>query len=258
MNPSFSKLLKAVALGVSLMAAIVAGSAHAIVVISGTRVIVPAQEREVTIKLTNNGQAPALVQVWLDKGDQNSSPDKVEVPFTLTPPLFRLDPNKGQTLRLIYTKEPLAKDRETLFWLNVLEVPPKPASQASDAQANTLQLAFRSRIKVLFRPQGLAGSADEAPARVTWEVVPDGKGKYALKATNPTPYFVNLGKVTLQAGGRSFDADPGFVAPQGLQLFPLKGLDAQPGASAEVDYLSINDFGGGVEGKQPLGSKPPK
>ncbi|CAE6868889.1 putative fimbrial chaperone YadV [Paraburkholderia nemoris] len=261
MNQVLRKLCTAVTLsvGFALAAALVASTAHASVVIAGTRVVFPAQEREVTVKLTNNGKTPALVQVWLDKGDANSSPDKVEVPFTLTPPLFRLDPNKGQTLRLIYTKEPQAKDRETLFWLNVLEVPPKAAG---DTQTNSLQLAFRSRIKVLFRPQGLPGRADEAPAKVTWEVVPDAKGKgYALKATNPTAYFVNLGQVSLKTGGRSLDAGAGFVPPLGSQLFAVKDLGAQPGAQAEVDYTSINDFGGGVDGKQPLqssGAQPEK
>jgi len=247
MTQIFRKLRTAVTLGTGLIAGIAAGNAHASVVIAGTRVVFPAQEREVTVKLTNNG-------------DANSSPDKVEVPFTLTPALFRLDPNKGQMLRLIYTKGPLAQDKETLFWLNALEIPPKPtAQQASDARANSLQLAFRSRIKVLFRPQGLPGTADESPAKLSWVVVPDAKGNgYALKATNPTPYVVNLGQVTLKAGGKSLDAGAGFVRPGESQLFPVMDLSTQPGADAEVDYTSINDFGGGVDGKQPLGAQPGK
>ena len=104
-----------------------AGSAHAGVVISGTRVIYQAKEREVTVKLSNEGDAPALVQVWLDTGNPNAMPDESKVPFTLSPPLFRLDPKKGQSLRLIYTQEPLPQDKESLFWLNVLEVPPRAA-----------------------------------------------------------------------------------------------------------------------------------
>jgi chaperone protein EcpD len=100
-------------------------SAHASVVISGTRVVYQAKEREVTVKLSNEGSSPALVQVWLDTGNPNATPDESDVPFTLTPPLFRLDPKKGQSLRLIYTQEPLPQDKESLFWLNVLEVPPR-------------------------------------------------------------------------------------------------------------------------------------
>ena len=59
----------------ALAAVSVAGVAQASVVIEATRVIFPAQEREVTIKLTNDGKTPALVQTWLDKGEANASPD---------------------------------------------------------------------------------------------------------------------------------------------------------------------------------------
>ena len=75
----------------------------------------PADQREITLKLSNEGSGPVLVQSWIDDGDPNAAPDQVKVPFTLTPPLFRLDSKKGQTLRIIYTQEPLAKDRESLF-----------------------------------------------------------------------------------------------------------------------------------------------
>ncbi len=139
-----------------------ASSAHASVVINGTRVIYRAKDREVTIRLSNEGTAPALVQAWLDTGDPNTTPDESNVPFTLTPPLFRLDPKKGQSLRLIYTQEPLPQDKESLFWLNVLEVPPRADGGASSNDRNLLQLAFRSRIKVFFRPAGLQGDADDA------------------------------------------------------------------------------------------------
>ncbi|MCI0152339.1 molecular chaperone, partial [Paraburkholderia sediminicola] len=124
--------------------------------------------------------------------------------------------------------------------------------------AGQLQLVFRTRIKVLFRPDGLPGAANESPTRVTWAVVPDTKGKYALKATNPTAYFVNLGEVSLTTGGKHFKAAPGFIGPGESQLFPVADLGEQPGADAKVSYTSINDYGAGVSGEQPAraGSMP--
>lgn len=164
----------------AIAACALAGHAGASVVVAGTRVIFPSTEREVTIKVNNVGTTPALVQAWLDTGDAVASPDGIDVPFTLTPAMFRLDPSKGQTMRLIYSKAPLASDKETLFWLNVLEIPPRPKAGA-DA-ANQLQMAFRTRIKVMFRPQGLPGKPDEAPAQLQWSVLQTHDG-YALKAT---------------------------------------------------------------------------
>lgn len=248
MKLTIRKLMTAAALATGILAS----QAQAGVVIAGTRVIVPSQEREVTVKLSNAGKTPALVQAWLDNGDASEAPEKIHVPFVLTPTMFRLDPDKGQTLRLIYTKEPLATDKESLFWLNVLEVPPK--AQAGD-DANHLQLAFRTRIKVIFRPQGLPGKAEDAPAQVRWEVTRDASGKgYALKGTNPTPYIVNLGEVALQAGGKTFDAGSGFIKPGESGSFPVKDLSSAPAAGAEVNYSGINDWGGTVAGKQSVSS----
>ncbi len=50
----------------------------------------------------------------------------------------------------------LPKDRESVFWFNVLEVPPKPDA-ATVANQSLLQLAFRTRIKLFYRPEALKG-----------------------------------------------------------------------------------------------------
>lgn len=223
-----------------------APQAQASVVIEGTRVIFPAQEREVTIKLNNAGKRPALVQAWLDDGDAAASPETLDVPFILTPAMFRLDPDNAQMLRLIHTGAALARDKESLYWLNVLEVPPK-----SHEDANQLQLALRTRIKVLYRPQNLPGKVIEAPAAVRWELVRNTTGNgYALKGSNPTPYYVNLGSVQLSVGATGFDAGAGHIAPGGTTLFPVAGLQDMPGAPAEVRFNAINDWGSGVPGTQ--------
>lgn len=241
-------LMRTLLTAATIMTGVVAGQAQASIVIASTRVIYPANEREMTVKLTNEGTTPVLAQCWLDTGDLVESPSKIRVPFTLTPPLVRMDAGKSQTLRLTYTKEPLPKDRESLFWLNVLEVPPKAKNAG---EGNTLQMAFRTRIKVLFRPQGLPGDADNAPAQTRWTLVRavDGNG-YALKASNPTAYYVNLGKIALAVGGKTIDAGNGYVTPMSSATFPLKDLKAAPGVDAEVAYTAINDYGTGVVGKQ--------
>lgn len=247
MKRSWKHLLIA-AMGLSLLI----GDVQASVVIAGTRVIFPGQDREVTLKISNNGGTPALVQAWLDNGNQDSSPDTIDVPFTISPAMFRLDPSKGQALRIISTGASLAQDKETLYWLNVLEVPPK--AKAGSTESNKLQLAFRTRIKFMYRPDNLPGRSEDSPGQVRWEVVRTENGNgYALKATNPTPYFVNLGEISLVVKNKAFDAGAGFIAPGDVTQFPIVGLTQSTDASAEVNYLSINDFGGGVKGKYAVG-----
>ncbi len=225
-------------------------SVDASVVIAGTRAIYQAKDRETTVKMSNEGKTPALVQAWLDDGDPKAAPSEVSVPFTITPPLSRIDPAKAQTLRIMHTGEPLPTDKESVFWLNVLEIPPKPEVESTDA--NMLQIAFRTRIKMFYRPMGLAGEAVEAPSKVVWRIVLDGKNA-VLEARNPTPYFVSYGSVELISGETVLaNNDGGMIAPGETQGFPLSKNVAAPSGS-KVRYQAINDWGGPIDGDSPLG-----
>lgn len=217
-----------------------AAPARATVVIAGTRVVFPAANGEVTVRLSNEGDQPALVEAWIDDGDPTSTPDTAKVPFVVTPPLVRMNAGKGQSLRIVYTGQPLPKDRESLFWLNVLEIPPKPST--SGEQQNTLQFAVRSRLKLFFRPAGLDGDLATAARQITWKVVPEGTG-YALEAHNASPFHITFSKLSLAVGGTAYAGQSGMVAPQASLRLPVAGLDRAPGAAARVDYAVINDFG---------------
>ena len=129
-----------------------------------------------------------------------------------------------------------------MFWLNVLEIPPKPGPDQADA--NKLQLAFRSRIKLFFRPPGLAGDVATAPGRLSWKLVPAEEGRgVALQVSNPTAYHVNFAQVGLKVGERSVGAQGGgMVAPQSTRVFPLKDVNTTP-AGAVAEFTVINDYG---------------
>ena len=132
-------------------------------------------------------------------------------------------------------------DRESLFWLNVLEIPPKP-SAAESAGKNLLQFAIRSRLKLFYRPAHLPGNAQTAPGQVTWTAVPDGKG-YALEVRNPTPYHVTIVKLSLDIGGKSYSGDIGMVDPLGSLRLKVKELTTMPAAGTSVAYDIVNDYG---------------
>lgn len=245
---NIKRWLQAVGASVALCAV----HAHAGVVVAGTRVIFPANEHEVTIKITNEGTAPALVQAWVDSGGQNESPTHIDVPFTLTPPLFRLDAGKGQTLRMMQTGEPMPTDKESLYWLNVLEVPPK----AADDDTNKIQLAFRTRIKVMYRPEGLSGSATEARDKLTWALRQTEPGKYALVATNPTPYVVNVGSIALKSDGKTYDAGAGYILPGSHQAFPLSNANVALGLDVVVRFSAIDDWGSSTQLERTVSTRP--
>ncbi|OJA84454.1 fimbria/pilus periplasmic chaperone [Burkholderia ubonensis] len=228
-------------------------SAHAGIVLSGTRVVYPETSKEVDVHVTNEGTQPELIQAWIDNGDPKANPQDIQVPFTLMPPIFRLDPRKGQSLRLSYTHEAIPQDRESVYWLNALEIPPK-AKNADGT--NALQLAYRTRIKLFFRPGGLKGSPADSPQQVNWTLVPDHKGSYALHADNPTPFSVSFDALHLKVGGQSIDAGQGMVKPMTSADFPLAHLKQRPSGAMQVDYSWINDYGASNGGKATVQQTP--
>ena len=123
--------------------------------IGRTRIIYDAAKKEVALPLTNSEkELPWLIQTWTDTGD-----GKTRGPFIVTPPLFRLDPQKEQSLRITWNGSPLPQDKETLFYLNVRTV---PATAAEDADKNVLRLIYKTRLKLFWRPAGLSGTPGES------------------------------------------------------------------------------------------------
>ncbi|TAN07879.1 MAG: molecular chaperone [Rhodanobacteraceae bacterium] len=219
-------------------------TAHADVVIGGTRVVFPAKQGEVTVRLSNEGDKPALVEAWIDTGDIHSTPNSVNTPFLITPPLFRMEPHKDQSLRILYIQgaKPLPTARESLFWLNVLEIPPKPTGAMADK--NTLQFAIRSRLKLFYRPANLPGDSLKAPDQLTFKAGADSHGT-TLEVHNPTPYYITISKLALGASAAPIAGAAGMVAPFGNLRLPLKGVAQAPSADTPVVFTTINDYGAG-------------
>jgi chaperone protein EcpD len=214
------------------------------VVVNGTRVVYPADKREVTIGISNTGETPSLVQAWLDAGDPHSKPGEAQVPFVLTPPLFRLDPAKVQSLRLVYTHDPLPVDRESLFWLNVLDVPPRAPTNTE--RPNQLELAFKHRMKVFFRPPGLTSSAADAPARLSWKTLSREGKLVGIQASNPTAYHVSLTQISATISGHPTIAKADMVDPFGSRTFELPEPVSAPSGAIAIEYWFVNDYGGNV------------
>lgn len=219
------------------------------IVISGTRIIYDANKKDVSVRLENKGNRPLLVQNWLDTGDDNADPSQIKVPFASTPPVSRIEPKRGQTIKIAYTSAtPLSSDRESVFWFNVLEVPPKISNTPTDN--NMLQLAFCTRIKLFYRPSGLQGQSFEAPTKIKWQVISQ-QGKAFIQANNPTPYYVSFNQISLDANGRKYSVEASMVAPFAQAEFAVKGLSNSV-STGKITYQAISDFGGMIDGSASL------
>lgn len=224
----------------SIVSAVIAISAvaHSAIIIGGTRVIYPSEKKDVTVQVKNDGSKPSLMQVWMDDGDANITPDKSNVPFIVSPPVSRVDPKTGQVISITFTGADLPKDRESLYWLNVLDIPAKPAiDEKSQTRPNYLQLSVRSRIKVFYRPEGLLSKASDSPKLLKWTV-----SGGQLNVENPSPYHVNL----LNLNGISSTGKKVELASKGLILAPFQSQNIvlTDLNIKKLSLKSINDYGG--------------
>lgn len=237
-NPMKSLRLKATIFSLCLLL-LGASQAQAAITISGSRIIYPAERQDVSVELSNNGDVPVLVQSWLDSGNVSSQPGEEALPFVITPPVARVEPRSGQTLRLAYIGGNLPQDRESLFWLNVLEIPPKASGTEN---LNTVQVALRTRLKVMFRPSGLPGSLAQAADGLRWRWGNSTPAGQELIAENASPYYLNFANLQVSWSGGRGSVETAPIPPKGQQIFVVSGAQgAQSGARINGDW--INDYG---------------
>ncbi len=218
----FPEFLRGSALWLGLL---LAAPAQAGIVLNTTRVIYQATDKEVSFVVNNSGTADILAQSWLE-----AQSDTENLPFVVTPPLARMAGSARQMIRVIYAGEGLPNDRESVFWLNVQEIP-------QSAKDNQLQIAIRQRIKLFYRPTGLNGDPLDAAKSLEWRVY-DGQ----LEVSNPTPYHVSMIQIDARQQGKTlFKADSRMLAPKQTVQLPLTRLAS--GHAVELRFISINDFG---------------
>jgi len=212
----------------ALSAALLSSQAQASISLSGTRLILPEKQQEASI-VVRNDNSPILVQSWLET---NTDHDQAELPFAITPALVKVAPNGQQVMRVLYAggDQGLPRDRETVLWLNIQEIPQQGPGD------NQLQIAIRQRIKLFFRPDGLPGSAEQAPAQLQWSVV-NSQGKSMLEVHNPSAYHVSMS--TLRTAKGQEMEDPGMIAPGQTRLLPL----GPSGAQDTLQFRVISDYG---------------
>lgn len=214
---------------------------HAQVLISGTRFVYPAEQAEIGVTLSNRGKLPVLVKAWIDEGDPAVAAELLKPPVLMMPPLARVDAGRDQLFRIRYTglADTLPQDRESLFWINLLDIPPRPAA-ARDEQAR-LQLAFRYRLKLFYRPGRLPGDPASAARGLRWSI--EASERHVV-AENDAPYHVSLGRLALCSGGRATELAPATIAPRSRTPFDLPADAAFPPSDVSIRYAWIDDWGG--------------
>jgi len=236
MSRTFLRRLNVIGLLIALQVPLVQGE----IVIDRTRVIYPAQAREVTVNLTNEADGPRLVQVWIDANDSEAPPENSDVPFTVTQPIFRMEAGSGRALRVLHrSSSHTNEDLESVYWLNVLAI--RPTGEPA-VQNNQVNLAFRTRVKLFLRPSQLTGSAAGSGNALQWQLVTGDES--TLHVNNPGDYHVTLSGIVVTLEGVEYHSeDPPMIAPRSNAVVAMPRLPHGGAGSAALRFTTLDDQG---------------
>ncbi|MEL5640077.1 fimbria/pilus periplasmic chaperone [Serratia ureilytica] len=215
----------------ALLGGALAPTAQAAIALDRTRVIFDGGVQSVSLSVSNqNKQLPYLAQGWLEDEQGN----KIQSPLTVLPPVQRIEPGKPSQVKIqaLPAAKMLPQDRETLYYFNLREIPPK------SNKPNSLQIALQTRIKLFYRPAAIAPERNAAPWQEQLTLSKQGD-KYVVN--NPTPYYVTIVDAASRKGlNGPKEFEPFMIPPKSSA--PLTVSASSVGNSPVLTY--INDYGG--------------
>lgn len=211
------------------------------IAVTNTRVIYPANAKSVNVQLNNLLDKPALAQVWTDNGNPSEVPAAKDNPFLVSPPVSRLNAQANQIVRIMFKPNmQMAQDRESLYWFNLLDVPPL---SKSDESKNVLQFSIRSRLKLFYRPDNLSMTQSQAFKTIKFK---QNTAKNSIEVENPSPYYITFNRLDFKTNQNetiSYTADL-MVAPLSKKVVEFDHFKTP---MVDVNYEVINDLGGYVQ-----------
>ena len=218
-----------------------AGISHAGLLASATRVVYQQNSNEKSLILANTNSYPVLTQIWVDDG--HTGPEFQNSPFAVLPPVFKLSAKENKGIRIIYNGMTLPADRESLYWLNLYEI---PAVKKDNPANEYLNLAMNTQMKIFYRPEGLKDyNVDELQQQVQQTLIYNEKA-LKLELKNPTPYYLNFTNLSIsndQAVSKVSHEEDNILAPFSTKAYTLQNLHYPESPTNILKYQLIDDSG---------------
>lgn len=163
-----------------------ASSTHASLSADQTRYIFQGNKEALTVTVTNNDKKRTFGgQAWVD----NIIEKDTRPTFVVTPSFFKVKPEGEQVLRIIMASDHLPQDKESVYWLNLQDIPPA-------LQENGIAIALRTKMKLFYRPMSLLAGRKGAEEGISLQVRPDGQ----TILINTTPYIFAINSLLDTSG----------------------------------------------------------
>lgn len=200
---------------------------------SRSRIVYTEKMREQSLMLVNTNAYPVIVQTWVDNGQ--GTPDVSNIPFVSVPSVFRLEPQSIKGIRILYNGSPVPRNRESLYWFNIYEIPPDKKDSAVE---NSVLVTMNTQIKLFYRPAGINVTPEEAMPKITCTR----NDKRSLLCHNPSPIHLSVIALKARHGGitlNSQDADL-LISPFSDKIYHLNKVLPD---KFSVEFSYINDAG---------------
>lgn len=214
--------------------------------LGATRVVFPSDKNSVVLAVNNSSSSATwLLRAWISEYGHDVQSSKKDEPFVITPPLYRLEASDKIQLRINKTQaDKLPTDRESVFYINVLAIPPETKIQGegkAESMGGHVQFAINNRIKLLYRPQDINDQDEIKKALRSLKITRQGE---KISVDNKSPYYFTLANIKVNGHDLPdsvMNSTDFMVPPFGYMAFPAPG-------ARDMTWDTINDYGAFVKG----------
>ncbi|HCD8595213.1 TPA: molecular chaperone, partial [Escherichia coli] len=124
--------------------------------------------------------------------------------------------NESFQFKIDKLKENFPNDRESIFHINVMAIP--PITNDEKDSNNAVQFAINTRIKLIYRPHKINNKNQVSDAYKNLKIT---SSKETLTVSNPSPYYITMNDVKIN--GKNITSIKDFmVSPFSTLIIPEK------------------------------------
>lgn len=182
---------------------------------------------------------PEKTRIIFNEHHVLTAPETLKTPIIVSKPMLFLKENQISGVDLFFiSKEKQPKDKESVCWLNLYQVPPNTTAQETK---NAVILPLRVRLKIFVRPKGIGALTEEAGRDLTFKWITKNETQF-LEISNPTPWHLSFS--SLQVGDEPIEN--AMLAPKSTMQIPMTlktQTKTQKADRVKITFSLINDDG---------------
>lgn len=201
-------------------------SSHAAFVLNSTRYIFDEKKENISLQVDNESAQEYGGQIWIENQEQS---DK-NVYFAPSPTFFKVTGQHKQVLRILKINDTLPKDKESLFWINVQEIPKAPKDGA-----NALSIALHTQVKMIYRPDILKDKRENAEKNI--KLINDGSSTVLF---NDSPYYFAV--INIKQNGKNVNLDED-IKNKIAVFSPFEKISLNKKLTGNISFVAFDDYG---------------